>query len=74
VDPVPDPLLLRKCGTAGNRIRTSGSVARNILTVGHRGGHAMGIEVKNKGGERKKGGKQRKREQEEESVRRKILS
>jgi hypothetical protein len=28
VDPVPDPLLLRKCGSAGNRIRTSGSVGR----------------------------------------------
>jgi hypothetical protein len=29
VDPVPDPLLLRKPGSAGNRTRTSGSVARN---------------------------------------------
>jgi hypothetical protein len=29
VDPVPDPLLLRKYGSAGNRTRTSGSVARN---------------------------------------------
>jgi hypothetical protein len=29
MDPVPDPLLLRKCGSAGNRTRTSGSVARN---------------------------------------------
>jgi hypothetical protein len=29
VDPVPDPLLLRKSGSAGNRTRTSGSVARN---------------------------------------------
>jgi hypothetical protein len=29
VDPVPDPLLLRKSGSAGNEIRTSGSVARN---------------------------------------------
>jgi hypothetical protein len=26
---VPDPLLLRKSGSAGNRNRTSGSVARN---------------------------------------------
>jgi hypothetical protein len=33
VDPVPDPLLLRKSGSAGNRTRTSGSVARNS---GHR--------------------------------------
>jgi hypothetical protein len=29
VDPVPDPLLLRKSGSAGNWTRTSGSVARN---------------------------------------------
>jgi hypothetical protein len=29
VDSVPDPLLLRKSGSAGNRTRTSGSVARN---------------------------------------------
>jgi hypothetical protein len=29
VDPVPDPLLLRKSGNAGNRTRTSGYVARN---------------------------------------------
>jgi hypothetical protein len=29
VDSVPDPLLLRKSGSAGNRTRDSGSVARN---------------------------------------------
>jgi hypothetical protein len=29
VDPVPDPLLLRNSGSAGNRTWTSGSVARN---------------------------------------------
>jgi hypothetical protein len=29
VNPVPDPLLLRKSGSARNRIRTSGSIARN---------------------------------------------
>jgi hypothetical protein len=29
VNPVPDPLLLRKSGSAWNRTRTSGSVARN---------------------------------------------
>jgi hypothetical protein len=28
-DPVRDPLLLRKCGSTGNRTHTSGSVARN---------------------------------------------
>jgi hypothetical protein len=27
--PVPNPLLLRKSGSAGNRTRTSGSVAKN---------------------------------------------
>jgi hypothetical protein len=29
VDPVTDPLLLRKSGSDGNRAQTSGSVARN---------------------------------------------
>jgi hypothetical protein len=29
VDPVPDTLLVRKSGSAGNRTRTFGSVARN---------------------------------------------
>jgi hypothetical protein len=29
VDTVPDPLLLRKSGSAGNRTRTSGCAARN---------------------------------------------
>jgi hypothetical protein len=29
VDPVPEPMLLRNCGSPGNRTRTSGSVARN---------------------------------------------
>jgi hypothetical protein len=29
VDPVPDSLLLRKSGRAGNRTRTTRSVARN---------------------------------------------
>jgi hypothetical protein len=29
VDPVPNPLLLRKSGSTGNRTRTSGSVAKN---------------------------------------------
>jgi hypothetical protein len=29
VDPVPDPLLLGKSGSVGNRTRTSGSVGRN---------------------------------------------
>jgi hypothetical protein len=29
VDPVPDPLLPKESGSAGNRTRTSGSVPRN---------------------------------------------
>jgi hypothetical protein len=29
VHPFPGPLLLRKCGSAGNLTQTSGSVARN---------------------------------------------
>jgi hypothetical protein len=30
MDPVPETLLLRKSGSAGNRTRASGSVARNF--------------------------------------------
>jgi hypothetical protein len=37
VDPIPDPLLLRKSGSAETRTRTSGSVARNS-DLDHRGG------------------------------------
>jgi hypothetical protein len=37
VDPVPDPLLLRKSGSAGNRTRINGSVARNSWQLDHRG-------------------------------------
>jgi hypothetical protein len=33
VDPVPDPLLLRKSGSAGNRTRAPRSVARNSVTI-----------------------------------------
>jgi hypothetical protein len=33
VHPVPDPLLLRKCGRAGNRTRDLGSVARNCIYI-----------------------------------------
>jgi hypothetical protein len=40
VGPVPDPLLLRKSGSAGNRTRTTGSVARNS---DHRGGPAVQV-------------------------------
>jgi hypothetical protein len=40
-DPVPDPLLVRKYGRAGNRTQTSGSVARNSDHI--RGWHASVI-------------------------------
>jgi hypothetical protein len=30
VDPIPDPLLLRKSGSARNRTRTSGSIAKSF--------------------------------------------
>jgi hypothetical protein len=30
VDPVPDPLILTKSGSAGNRTRTTGPAARNL--------------------------------------------
>jgi hypothetical protein len=44
VDPVPDPLLLRKSGSAGKRTRTSGSVASNS---DHKSGHIrMNINMK----------------------------
>jgi hypothetical protein len=38
VDPVPDPLLLRKSGSTGNRTWTSGSATRNSWPLDHRGG------------------------------------
>jgi hypothetical protein len=44
VDPVPDPLLLRKSGSAGNRTRTFGSVGRKTekLVTGPDGGLTPG--------------------------------
>jgi hypothetical protein len=41
VDPVADPLLLRKSGSAENRTWTSGSVARNS---DHTGGRLIGTQ------------------------------
>jgi hypothetical protein len=35
-DPVPDPLLLRKCASARNRTRTFGSVAMELWSLDHR--------------------------------------
>jgi hypothetical protein len=39
VDPVPDPLLLRKSGSAVNRTRTTRSIIKKLWTIDHRGGH-----------------------------------
>jgi hypothetical protein len=45
VDPVPDPLLLRKSGSTRNRTRTSGSVARNSWPLDHIGGPSPVLNV-----------------------------
>jgi hypothetical protein len=42
VDSVPDPLLLRKSGSEGNRTQISGSVARNSGPLDHRDGPLLG--------------------------------
>jgi hypothetical protein len=38
VDPVPDPLLLRKSGSAGNRIRNLWICSQKLWPLDHRGG------------------------------------
>jgi hypothetical protein len=38
VGPVPDPLLLRKCGSAGNRTRDLGICSQELWPLDHRGG------------------------------------
>jgi hypothetical protein len=38
VDPVPDPLLLRKFGTAGNRTQDLWINSQELWTLKHRGG------------------------------------
>jgi hypothetical protein len=47
VDPVPDPLLLKISGSAENRTRTSGYLARNSWPVEHRGGPSSLIACSN---------------------------
>jgi hypothetical protein len=39
VDPVPDPLLLRKSGSAENRTRNLWIWSKELWTLDHRGGH-----------------------------------
>jgi hypothetical protein len=48
VEPVPDPLLLTKSGSAGNRTRTSTSVARNSCLLDHIGGQFLLLAKGNK--------------------------
>jgi hypothetical protein len=38
VDPVPDPLLLRKCGSPGNRTRDLWICKKKLWSLDHRGG------------------------------------
>jgi hypothetical protein len=41
VDPVPDPLLLRKSGSAGNRTRDLWISSQELWPLDHRGGHIL---------------------------------
>jgi hypothetical protein len=45
VDPVPEPLLLRKCGRAGNRTRDLWICSQKLSQLDHRGG--PNIEISN---------------------------
>jgi len=42
VDPVPDPLLLRKSGSAGDRTRDLCICSQKLRPLDHRGGHEIG--------------------------------
>jgi len=41
VDPVPDPLLLRKSGSAGDRTRDLCICSQKLWPLDHRGGHCL---------------------------------
>jgi hypothetical protein len=45
MDPVPDPLPLRKSGRAGNRTRDLWLSSQKLLLLDHRGGHTEYILV-----------------------------
>jgi hypothetical protein len=45
VDPVPDPLLLRKSGSAGNRTRGLCICSQELWPLDHRGGHPRRIHL-----------------------------
>jgi hypothetical protein len=45
VDPVPDSLLLRKCGSAGNRTQDLGICSQELWPLDHRGGLCSHIKI-----------------------------
>ena len=45
MDPVPDPLLLRKSGSAGNRSRDLCICSQKLWPLDHRGGHLWNIKL-----------------------------
>jgi hypothetical protein len=47
VEPVPDPLLLRKSGSAGNRTQDLGICSQELWPLDHRGGHVWHDTIKN---------------------------
>jgi hypothetical protein len=42
VDPVPDPMLLRKCGSAGNRTQDPWVSSQELCLLDYRGGRRVG--------------------------------
>jgi len=53
VDPVPDPLLLRKSGSAGNRTRDLCICSQKLWPLDHRGGLQACVVNENKTSENK---------------------
>jgi len=45
VDPVPDPLLLRKSGSAGDRTRDLCICSQKLWPLDHRGGRRVEVEI-----------------------------
>jgi hypothetical protein len=46
MDPVQDPLLLRKCGSSGNRTRNLWICSQELRPLDHRGGHKNDVPLK----------------------------
>ena len=53
MDPVPDPLLLRKSGSAGNRTRDLCICSQKLLPLDHRGGRQQKNDLLHSSGTRK---------------------